>query len=112
MPKLRPECSPAYHANGTTGQQPPVSTAPAERYLELEVILARKIRTRAVGSTRVKRVATHVQRKIRSAKKNEIPPHTAKTSKRPDWEARVLPSRIVARNASLRAVRGNILMKG
>jgi len=53
MPKLRPECSPAYHANGTTGQQPPVSTAPAERYLELEVILARKIRTRAVGSTRV-----------------------------------------------------------
>ena len=54
----------------------------------------------------------YVQRNQRSARTNDTPPQTTSTSSRPDWEASVAPSNMVARSASLRAVRGRAFMKG
>src|SRR6516225_11799163 len=54
----------------------------------------------------------YVQRNHRTASTNEIPPHNSSTSKRPDWDARVAPSRMLARNASFSAVKGSALMNG
>src|SRR2546430_16308210 len=58
------------------------------------------------------RAATQVQRNQRNASTNEMPPQSTSTSRRPDWEASDAPCRIVARRASLSAVRGNALIKG
>ena len=56
--------------------------------------------------------AGHVQRNHFSASTNEIPPHTTRTNMRPGCAVSGVPSRIVARSASLSAVSGSALISG